>query len=41
MRHRIAHEYDAVDYDIVWQVISRHAAALRADVEAILAGEHG
>ncbi|MDO5495989.1 MAG: DUF86 domain-containing protein [bacterium] len=36
MRNRIAHEYDAVDYEIVWSVISRHASELRASVENIL-----
>lgn len=36
MRHRIAHDYDAVDYEIVWQVVSSHAAALRERVEGIL-----
>ena len=28
MRNRIAHEYDAVDYEIVWAVVSRHASEL-------------
>lgn len=37
MRHRIAHDYDAVDYDIVWAVISEHVADLRARVETLLA----
>ncbi|HJE51708.1 MAG TPA: DUF86 domain-containing protein [Tessaracoccus flavescens] len=36
MRNRIAHEYDAVDYEIVWAVISRHAGLLRQAVEALL-----
>lgn len=36
MRHRIAHDYDAVDYDIVWTVICVHAAALRERVETLL-----
>ncbi|PID54572.1 MAG: hypothetical protein CSB46_01805 [Micrococcales bacterium] len=36
MRHRIAHDYDAVDYDIVWRVISLHARELRARVEDLL-----
>ncbi|MFZ2260323.1 MAG: HepT-like ribonuclease domain-containing protein [Luteococcus japonicus] len=39
MRHRIAHEYDAIDYEIVWQVISVHAAALRERVEEFLGRE--
>lgn len=36
MRHRIAHEYDAVDYEIVWAVISSHAGELRGRVEQLL-----
>ena len=36
MRNRIAHEYDAVDYEIVWQVVSRHAHDLRVTIEALL-----
>lgn len=36
MRHRIAHDYDAIDYEIVWQVVSRHASALKSSVEGIL-----
>lgn len=39
MRHRIAHEYDAVDYEIVWQVVAVHAADLRTRVEALLESE--
>lgn len=41
MRTRIAHEYEAVDYEIVWQVISVHAAGLRQHVEGLLGGEGG
>lgn len=37
MRHRLAHEYDAVDYELVWGVVSRHAADLRTRVESLLA----
>lgn len=38
MRRRLAHDYDAVDYDLVWGVVATHAATLRARVEALLAG---
>ncbi len=41
MRHRIAHEHDAVDYDIVWLVISRHARELRATIERLLDAQDG
>lgn len=37
MRHRLAHEYDAIDDEIVWAVISKHAGDLRGRVEDILA----
>lgn len=36
MRHRLAHDYDAVDYELVWGVVSLHAGALRQQVEEIL-----
>ena len=36
MRHRLAHEYDAVDYDLVWGVVSQHAAQLCGHVEELL-----
>lgn len=37
MRHRLAHDYDAVDYELVWGVVSRHAAGLRGRVESLIA----
>lgn len=40
MRRRLAHEYDAVDYELVWGVLSRHAAELRERVDS-LTGEAG
>ena len=40
-RHRIAHEHDAVDDDIVWLVISRHARELRATIERLLDAQDG
>ncbi len=36
MRNRIAHQDEAVDYDIVWQVVSVHAADLRRGIESLL-----
>lgn len=36
MRHRLAHDDDAVDYDLVWGVVATHAATLRARVESPL-----
>lgn len=36
MRHRIAHDYDAIDYEIIWQVVSKHASALRLSVDEVL-----
>lgn len=37
MRHRLAHDYDAVDYELVWGVVSRHAADLRQRVDELIA----
>lgn len=39
MRHRLAHDYDAVDYELVWGVVSRHAVELRHRVEDLTAGQ--
>lgn len=36
MRHRLAHDYDAVDDELVWGVVSRHAAELRSRVESLI-----
>lgn len=36
MRHRLAHEYEAVDYELVWDVVSRHVAPLRRRAEVLL-----
>lgn len=36
MRNRIAHGYEAVDYEIVWGVVSVHARALRERIERLL-----
>ncbi len=37
MRHRIAHEYDAIDYEIVWTVIATHAGELERRVHDAIA----
>ncbi|MDO5627535.1 MAG: DUF86 domain-containing protein [Mobilicoccus sp.] len=39
MRHRLAHDYDAVDYELVWGVVSTHAAELRRRIEVLLEPE--
>lgn len=36
MRHRLTHDYDAVDYELVWGVVSRHAGELRKKIAALL-----
>lgn len=36
MRHWLAHDYDAVDYELVWRVVAVHAVALRHRVEALV-----
>ncbi len=38
MRNRIAHEYDAVDYEIVWAVIAVHAVELESRVIDLVEG---
>jgi uncharacterized protein with HEPN domain len=37
MRHAIVHDYFEVDWDAVWEVTQRHTAALRPQIEGILA----
>lgn len=36
MRNRLAHQYDAIDYELVWQVVSVHARDLREHVQLLL-----
>lgn len=36
MRHRLVHDDDAVDHELVWGVVSTHAAELRRRVEDLL-----
>ena len=39
MRNRLVHDYFAVDYDIVWDVVVHKIPELREHVEAILRNE--
>ena len=41
MRRRLAHGYDAVDYELVWGVVSTHARELRRRIESLLETESG
>lgn len=36
LRHRLAHDYDAAHYELVWGVVSRHAGELRRRVESLV-----
>jgi uncharacterized protein with HEPN domain len=36
MRNRLIHDYDLVDYDIVWDTIANHLPSLIAALEAIV-----
>ena len=36
-RNIIAHGYDVIDYDIVWDAVKNHLPKLKAEVEEILA----
>jgi uncharacterized protein with HEPN domain len=39
IRHRIVHDYMGVDYDILWEVATRHIPSLIASLEAIIPPE--
>ncbi|HKM52686.1 MAG TPA: HepT-like ribonuclease domain-containing protein [Isosphaeraceae bacterium] len=39
MRDRLAHSFDTIRFDIVWDVIQVHASALLGDLDRILAQE--
>lgn len=36
MRDKLVHDYFGVDLDLVWQVVERQLASLRARVDAML-----
>ena len=36
MRHRLVHDYDAVDLDVVWDTVNFSIPPLIADLERIL-----
>ena len=37
IRNRIAHEYEAIDLDLVWRVLTQYAPALQAMIVPVLA----
>lgn len=37
MRHRLVHDYDQINYDIVWETATRDLPPLAADLDRILA----
>ena len=39
MRDRVAHSFDAIRFDIVWDVIQVHAPALLDDLDRVIALE--
>src|SRR5476649_1630075 len=39
MRNWLAHGYDGVDYDILWDAVSRHASDLLAKIDALIDDE--
>lgn len=36
LRNRISHEYFGIDYEIIWDIISRHLPNNHKDIKAIL-----
>ena len=39
LRNRISHEYFGIDYEIIWDIISRHLPNNRKDIQVILESE--
>ncbi|MCX5647553.1 MAG: DUF86 domain-containing protein [Planctomycetota bacterium] len=39
LRHRLIHAYDRVDFDILWQIVTRDLPPLVAEREKILASD--
>jgi uncharacterized protein with HEPN domain len=39
LRNRISHEYFGIDYEIIWDIITRHLPKNHADVKVILEKE--
>jgi uncharacterized protein with HEPN domain len=39
LRHRLIHAYDRVDFDILWQIVTRDLPPLVAELEKILASD--
>ena len=39
MRDRLVHSFDAINFDIAWEVIRVHAPAVLADLDRIIAQE--
>jgi uncharacterized protein with HEPN domain len=36
MRHRIVHNYSEIDYDILWDVVSKDIPVLKSQLQGIL-----
>jgi len=36
MRNWLAHGYDGIDYDILWNIVSKHANDLHKNVEPLI-----
>ncbi len=41
MRHRVVHDYMTIDYDVVWDVLTRDLPPLIAALETVLPGSPG
>jgi uncharacterized protein with HEPN domain len=41
LRHRLIHGYDVVDFDVLWQIVSRDLPSLVSVLEQIVGHERG
>jgi len=40
LRHRLVHDYEHVDYDVLWLVLTEYVPVLRAQIEQLVAEEN-
>lgn len=39
LRHRLVHDYEHIDYDVLWRILTEYVPVLRAEIERLVAEE--